>query len=101
MTSAGTDCDLDAYFSRIGYTGSRSPTLETLNGICLAHVTSIPFENLDAVLNKGISLNPREVDGSRQVLILPLKVSLRLFFICQINCSAVSVVDTVSSKTLC
>ena len=36
--------DLDAYFVRIRYAGSRAPTLETLNGIVHAHIQAIPFE---------------------------------------------------------
>ncbi len=48
--------DLDRYFARIGYTGPRSPTLETLRALSYAHVTSIPFENLDVLLSRPISL---------------------------------------------
>ncbi len=48
--------DLDAYLARIGYHGQRSATLETLDGLHLAHATSIPFENLDILLGLGISL---------------------------------------------
>ena len=50
--------DLDAYFLRTGYTGSRAPTLETLSGIVLAHTRSIPFENLDVLLGRPILLDP-------------------------------------------
>lgn len=49
--------DLDAYFSRIGYTGPRTPTLATLRGIQLAHVMSVPFENLDVLQGKRIVLD--------------------------------------------
>lgn len=44
--------DLDAYFRRIGYTGHRTPDLETLRGIHLRHALSIPFENLDPLLGR-------------------------------------------------
>lgn len=54
--------DLDAYFTRIGYTGSRAPTLETLNGLSLAHVKTIPFESLDVLLGTRIDLDPRAVE---------------------------------------
>jgi N-hydroxyarylamine O-acetyltransferase len=50
--------DLDAYFSRIGYSGPRAPTLATLNAIVAAHVTTIPFENLDVLLGRPIKLDP-------------------------------------------
>jgi N-hydroxyarylamine O-acetyltransferase len=52
---------LDAYFERIGYRGDRAPTLETLNALCLAHVLAIPFENLDVLLDRGVSLDPDAV----------------------------------------
>ena len=48
--------DLDAYFARIAYTGSRAPTLETLHALSEAHVRAIPFENIDVVLGRPIDL---------------------------------------------
>jgi N-hydroxyarylamine O-acetyltransferase len=54
--------DLDAYFLRIGYSGDRSPTLATLHAIAEAHVQSIPFENLDVLLGRGVSLLDEDVD---------------------------------------
>ncbi|MFF0816252.1 arylamine N-acetyltransferase [Rhodococcus sp. NPDC003318] len=39
--------DLDAYLSRIGFDGPRTPTRETLDAIAARHTTAIPFENLD------------------------------------------------------
>ncbi len=53
--------DLDAYFARIGYAGSRSPTLDTLNDLLSAHVQRVPFENLDVLLGRGISLEPAAI----------------------------------------
>lgn len=53
--------ELDAYFARIGYRSSREPTLVTLHAIAAAHVQSIPFENLDVLLGRGISLDPAAV----------------------------------------
>lgn len=47
--------DLDAYFARIGYNGSTSPTFETLEGVTRAHVATIPFENLDVQLGRPVS----------------------------------------------
>ena len=44
--------DLESYFQRIGWTGSRAPTLATLGGILDAHMTRIPFENLDVLLGR-------------------------------------------------
>jgi N-hydroxyarylamine O-acetyltransferase len=54
--------DLDLYFERIGYTGSREPTLTTLNGIVAGHTLRIPFENLDVLLGRPISLDPVTVE---------------------------------------
>jgi N-hydroxyarylamine O-acetyltransferase len=54
--------DLDLYFERIGYAGSREPVLTTLNGIVAAHTHRIPFENLDVLLGRPISLDPVAVE---------------------------------------
>lgn len=51
------EIDLDAYFRRIGYSGSREPTLATLEEIHLAHATHIPFENLDIQLGRPIAID--------------------------------------------
>ena len=53
--------DLDAYFARTGYSGPREPTLATLHAVTLHHATSIPFENLDVLLGRGISLAPEAI----------------------------------------
>jgi len=37
--------------------------VDTLNRLALAHVKSIPFENLDVLLNRPISLDDAAVDG--------------------------------------
>ncbi|MEV0822271.1 arylamine N-acetyltransferase family protein [Nonomuraea rubra] len=49
--------DLDAYLGRIGYDGPHAPTAGTLRAVHLAHVRAIPFENLDVLLGRGISLD--------------------------------------------
>jgi N-hydroxyarylamine O-acetyltransferase len=49
--------DMDAYLHRIGYDGPLEPTAEVLRAIHLAHATTIPFENLDILLERGISLD--------------------------------------------
>jgi N-hydroxyarylamine O-acetyltransferase len=49
--------DLDAYFRRIGWTGSRAATLEVLSGLCLRHTASVPFENLDILLGQPVKLD--------------------------------------------
>ena len=49
--------DLDAYFARIGWDGPRDPTLETLQGIVLAHAKTIPFENLNPFLGLPVRLD--------------------------------------------
>ena len=54
--------DLDAYFARIGYTGPREATLTTLHAVLHAHVSSIPFENLDVLLGRGIDLDPAAIE---------------------------------------
>jgi arylamine N-acetyltransferase len=47
---------LDAYFDRIGFSGACSMGLPLLRDLVFQHATSIPFENVDVLLGKGISL---------------------------------------------
>ena len=49
--------DLPAYLARIGYKGELAPTLPVLLALHEAHVTSVPFENLDVYLGKGIRID--------------------------------------------
>lgn len=49
--------DQDAWFKRIGYSGSTTPTLETLNGLILAHSHSISYETLDIMLGRPPKLD--------------------------------------------
>lgn len=49
--------DLDAYLARVGHAGDRSPTLETLRAVHLAHAQSVPFENLDPLLRRPVPLD--------------------------------------------
>lgn len=54
--------NLPAYFSRIGYAGPREPSFAVLRDLQLAHVTSIPFENLDVLLKRDVCLEPEAVE---------------------------------------
>ncbi len=58
--------DLDAYFERIHWGGSAQPSYGNLAGLLLAHVSRIPFENLDVLLGRGIRL---DLDGLQAKLI--------------------------------
>jgi N-hydroxyarylamine O-acetyltransferase len=49
--------DLDRYFERIGWTAAPDSTLYTLAGLLHAHMTAIPFENLDVLLGVPIVLD--------------------------------------------
>ncbi|PIC00608.1 arylamine N-acetyltransferase [Caulobacter sp. X] len=55
--------DLDAYFKRIGYDGPREATLPVLRALTLKHPDAIPFENLDVLLGRGISIVPADIDA--------------------------------------
>lgn len=55
--------DLAAYFARIGYAGPTNADLQTLNALVARHVQSIPFENLDILLNRPISLEPSAIEA--------------------------------------
>lgn len=54
--------DLAAYFTRIGYTGRRAPTLAVLHAVTAHHAASIPFENLDVLFGRGINIEPAAVE---------------------------------------
>lgn len=49
--------DLDSYFGRIGYSGPRRPTLETLRELQQKHPLAIPFENLDTLSGRPVRLD--------------------------------------------
>lgn len=53
----GEAVDLDAYFRRISYAGSRTPSLATLRAIHRLHPEAIAFENLDPLLGLVPSLD--------------------------------------------
>lgn len=55
--------DLDAYFGRIGYAGSREPTIDTLWALQERHLASVPFEAIDVLLGRGIDISPDAVDA--------------------------------------
>lgn len=69
--------DLDAYLDRIGYSGPRTPTIETLQAIHALHPAAIPFENLNPLLGwpvPGTPIGPRshmvllvDLDGVRYI----------------------------------
>jgi N-hydroxyarylamine O-acetyltransferase len=52
-----TPADLDAYFARTGYTGPRDARLSSLHSIINAQSRSIPFENIDVLVGRPISLD--------------------------------------------
>lgn len=55
--------DLTAYLDRIFYAGPRRPDLTTLRGVVAAHATSIPFENIDPLLGRGVRLDAAALWG--------------------------------------
>ena len=52
-----TDSQLQAYFRRIGYTGTPDHTYQTLTQIQKAHLNHIPYENLDILQGVPLSLD--------------------------------------------
>jgi N-hydroxyarylamine O-acetyltransferase len=58
MTAA---LDLDAYLERIQYGGELRPGYAALEGLLRAHMSSIPFENLDVLLGRPIRLDLESV----------------------------------------
>ncbi|MEU8118452.1 arylamine N-acetyltransferase [Spirillospora sp. NPDC049024] len=55
--------DLPAYLKRIGHDGDLAPTGATLRALHRAHVTSIPFENLEIMLGRPIDLSLEAVQA--------------------------------------
>jgi len=55
--------DLGAYLRRVEYAGGREATRATLDALHEAHVTHIPFENLDVVLGRPIALDLASVQA--------------------------------------
>jgi N-hydroxyarylamine O-acetyltransferase len=49
--------DQDAWLSRIGYEGSRMPTLATLQGLVDAHSAAISYESIDVLLDRPPKLD--------------------------------------------
>ncbi|SDL30577.1 arylamine N-acetyltransferase family protein [Streptomyces indicus] len=62
----GEDLDLEAYLERIGFEGPRDATLDTLGRLQRAHTTSIPFENVHAVLGTPL---PIDLDSVQERLV--------------------------------
>jgi N-hydroxyarylamine O-acetyltransferase len=48
---------LDEYMDRIEWGGGTAPTLETVDALLRAHMTHIPFENLDVLLGRPVRLD--------------------------------------------
>lgn len=62
--------DLDAYFKRVGYSGDRKPTIETLRELHRRQPQAIAFENLSPMLGHAVpidapSLHNKMVTGGR------------------------------------
>ena len=61
---------LSAYLARVGYDGPLTPTIGTLRALHRAHLTAIPYENLDIHLGRTLTLDreatfDKLVDGRR------------------------------------
>ena len=49
--------DQSAWLSRIGYSGSRAPTLDTLYALVAAHAEAISYESIDVLLGRPPKLD--------------------------------------------
>jgi N-hydroxyarylamine O-acetyltransferase len=56
------DANIDAYFERIGFSGSIAPTLQTLEALHHLHPAAIPFENLDPLSEVPVRLELRNLE---------------------------------------
>src|SRR5947199_906 len=53
----GDHMDVAAYLQRIGYRGDRAPNAASLRALQIAHLQTVPFENLDIHLRRPIVLD--------------------------------------------
>ena len=53
--------DVAAYLDRIGAARPASPTLDALGELALAHLYSVPFENLDIAAGRPLSVEPEAI----------------------------------------
>lgn len=51
------EIDLDSYFARVGYSGPRTATLETLRTLHVLHPAAITFENIDPLMKRPVQLD--------------------------------------------
>src|SRR5215831_2352307 len=54
---------VDAWVSRIGYSGPRESTLEALKALVTAHAAAIAYESIDVLLDKPPSLDPASLQS--------------------------------------
>lgn len=59
---ADSQVSVESYLRRIAYDGPRAPTLAVLSALQRAHMTAIPFENIDVMLGRPISLAPQDLE---------------------------------------
>ncbi len=53
---------LNAYFARLGWTGTPDVSIETLRSLHIHHNSAIPFENLDVLLPREMHLDDRALE---------------------------------------
>jgi N-hydroxyarylamine O-acetyltransferase len=63
MMAAHEGLDLEAYCSRVAYSGPRAATPETLDALHVAHLSAIPFENLDPLLGRRVRLDLESLEA--------------------------------------
>ena len=56
-----SEFDIDAYLRRINHAGEIAPTIKTLKALHHAQFYTIPFENFDIQLGRGINLEPEAI----------------------------------------
>jgi len=60
---AGDHLDVEAYLRRINYQGPKDPSPETLRALHVAHLRSVPFENLSIHAREPIVLDDKALFG--------------------------------------
>lgn len=67
------------YLTRIRYAGAIKPDAQTLRGLHLAHMLSVPFENLNIGLKRPILLNEGALENLNVGALLIMIAVISLF----------------------
>src|SRR5436309_12586258 len=86
--------DLAGYCRRLGFAGELKPDFHTLRALHIAHVGSIPFENVDVLLDRPILLDTTSLQQK-------LVVDRRGGYCFEQNCFFKDVLEAIGFSVTC